>query len=308
MNTKKITFEEAYFKYLEYVKLKQKKQSINDLKEKFNYKIIPFFKDYNLDEINENLYIEFQQSLLNENYKYNTLRNYHFLCSSFFNYCCNFLNLNKNVAKIVGNFKNINNETPKSDYYTIKEFKKFIKQVDEYVYKEFFKLMFFTGTRPGEAMALTFNDLLDKKININKTMSEHGNREIGSTKTLSSNRIIGIDYKTYKNLLKLKKYYMKQYSNYNDNFYIFGGIKPLSPTSIRRRIKKASDKANVKYIKIHDFRHSHATLLNDKNINVKTISQRLGHSDIRTTLNTYIHETNKQEKRVLNTLRHIRLN
>lgn len=302
-----VSFEEAYFKYLEYIKLKQKKQSIKDLEEKFNYKIIPFFKEYKLCEIDENIYMKFQKSLLNENYKYNTLRNYHFLCSSFFNYCCNFLNLNRNVAKVVGNFKNIKNEIPKNDYYTIKEFKKFIKCVDEYVYKSFFELMFFTGTRPGEAMALTFYDLLDKKININKTISEHGNREIGSTKTLSSNRIIGIDNKTYKNLLKLKKYYIKQYSNYNDNFYIFGGIKPLSPTTINRYKKAAADKAKIKCIRLHDFRHSHATmLLNKKNINIKVISQRLGHSDIRTTLNTYIHVDSEQEKRVISTLNSIR--
>ena len=65
--------------------------------------------------------------------------------------------------------------------------------------------------------------------------------------------------------------------------------------------------ANVKQIRIHDFRHSHATLLYEKNIKVKTIQERLGHAKIETTIDTYIHNNEKQEKRVLRTLNLIRL-
>ena len=48
-----ITFEEAYFEYLKYVEIKQKKQSVRTLKEKFNNLILPYFCDYNIYEITD---------------------------------------------------------------------------------------------------------------------------------------------------------------------------------------------------------------------------------------------------------------
>ena len=101
---------------------------------------------------------------------------------------------------------------------------------------------------------------------------------------------------------------MKTYNNFNEEFFIFGGVKPLAPTTINRIKKAAAEKAKVKCIRIHDFRHSHATLLDSKNIKVKVISKRLGHSNVNTTLNTYIHDNSRQEKRVLHTLNRIHLN
>lgn len=303
-----ISFNEAYLMYLKYAELKQKRQSISTLKERFNNLILPYFKDYNINEITEHDYINYQYELLKKEYSYNYLRNTHYLIVAFLDYCMNFLDLKSNIARKVGNFKNDNYKT-KNDFYTIKEFKKFIKNVDNNIYKQFFNLMFFTGTRPGEAMALKFSDLSYKKISITKTIDEHstnGKRLIGTPKTNSSIRDIYIDNKLYKDLLKLKKYYIEKYNNEIIDYYIFGGIKPLAPTSINRYKKVAANKAKIKCIRIHDFRHSHATMLLNKKIQIKVISKRLGHSSVNTTLNTYIHNDLKQEKRVVKTLNLIR--
>ena len=54
-----------------------------------------------------------------------------------------------------------------------------------------------------------------------------------------------------------------------------------------------------KQIRIHDFRHSHATLLYNNDVKVKMIQERLGHSDINVTLNTYVHTDKEQEKRLI---------
>lgn len=302
-----ITFEQAYNQYLKYIENRLKEQSIRSLKDKFKNHILPYFRDKNIYEIKEVDYIDFQNYVESEGYSYNTMKNIHFILSGFFNYLVSFYNLPNNIIKKVGCFKFKNRKCKEHDFYTLKEFKSFIKCVDEYVYKQFFNLMFYTGTRPGEAMALKFSDLSYRMININKTIDEHGSRTIGTPKTQSSYRNIFIDKKLYKDLLKLKKCYQEEYKNNDYDYFIFGGMKPLSPTSINRRKEKACNLANIRKIKLHEFRHSHATLLLNKGIVIHDISKRLGHSDVSTTLNIYTHSIDKQQKRVTRTLNLLRL-
>lgn len=187
------------------------------------------------------------------------------------------------------------------------EFNKFIKCVDEEVYKQFFNLMFFTGVRPGEAMALKFKDLNNGYINISKTIESHGKRLISTPKTYSSKRSIKIDKLLEYDLLRLKKLYSNR-STLNDDLFIFGGTKPLSPTTINRYKTMACEKANIRPITLHQFRHSHATLLLQKGIVINEVSRRLGHSKVSTTLDIYTHTDLTQEKRVLDTLNSLRFN
>ena len=81
----------------------------------------------------------------------------------------------------------------------------------------------------------------------------------------------------------------------------------MSPTTINRYKLKACDKANIRPIKLHEFRHSHATMLLHKGIIIHEIANRLGHSDIAITLNVYTHTDKQQEKKVIKTLNFIRL-
>ena len=70
---------------------------------------------------------------------------------------------------------------------------------------------------------------------------------------------------------ELKQFY-KKYVGFEDNWFIFGGLEPLSPSTIGRRKNEYCDKADVKKIRIHDFRHSHASLLLSKNVPITVIS------------------------------------
>ena len=303
----KLLFEDAYNQYLIYIENRLKIQSKESIKYKFKDIILPYFKNYNIYKLKEIDYIKFQNEINNKNYSYNYKKNIHFAISGFLNYCTKFLGLKENIAKKVGCFKKLNERKKEQDFYNYKEFKKFIKYINENIYKQFFILMFFTGVRPGEAMALKFSDLNKYYIDINKTISEHGKREINSPKTLTSYRKISIDKRLYKELINLKNEYNKKYNYKNYDYFIFGGIKPLSPTSINRRKEKACKLANIRKIKLHEFRHSHATLLLNKKILIHEISKRLGHSDVSITLNTYTHTSEIQEKRVIKTLSSIRL-
>lgn len=300
-----LKFEEAYNQYLIYIENRQKEQSKKTLKERFKNRILPYFENYNIYEIKDIDYVKWQNEIENLNFCNNYKNGLHYLMVSFLDYCITFFNLKYNVAKRVGPFK-IKNEKTIHNIYTIKQFKKFIKNVDNEIYKQFFNFMYFTGTRPGEAMALTFKDINKNKISINKSISEHcinGSRIIDTPKSMSSVREITIDKKLKKSILKLKKLYI----NCDKNYFIFGGIKPLAPTTINRYKLKACKKAKLNPIKLHEFRHSHASLLYTNNIDLQTIKERLGHSSINTTSNIYVHLTKKHEKRVLRALNLMRI-
>ncbi len=146
-------------------------------------------------------------------------------------------------------------------------------------------------------------------MNINKTISKEtidNERIINSPKTADSIRKVKLDNELVNNLEILKNYY-KNYIGFQEEWFIFGGLHPLSPSTIGRKKDKYCEIANVKKIRIHDFRHSHASLLLSKNVPITVISKRLGHSDIDLTLNVYSHMIPKDEDKVvdiLNELKH----
>ena len=299
-----MNFKEAYINLIPNIDMYYKIQSKNSFKERFETKILPYFKDYNIEDIDIDCLNKWKEYILSFNYSFNYNRNLFYIFSHFLNLCIKFYNLDKNLLYDVGCFKK--NDIVKHDFYTINEFKKFIKGFDNFVYRSFFELLFYTGVRPGEAMALKFSDFNNNCLFINKTINEHGKREISLPKTSSSIRYIKVDYKLKKSINKLKKYYINKYNKVFD-FYIFGGIKPLSPTTINRHKKEVCNKVGVRPIKLHEFRHSHATLLISKGMMINEVSRRLGHSNTSITLNTYTHTFDKQEKKVLRTLNFLRI-
>lgn len=299
-------FLDVYYDYLLYAKKKLKNQSFASLKNKFDLHILSYFKDRYLEDITSNDILQWEDYILSLNFSNNQNRSLYYALSGFLEYCKIFYHFDKTIISNVGCFKK-KYEKKKYDFYNIKEFNKFIKGFDNEIYKQFFNLLFFTGVRPGEAIALQFSDLKNGYINISKTMNEHGKREISTPKTVSSIRKIRIDKKLEKDLLNLKNIYKKKYP-INDDLFIFGGKKPLSPTTINRYKQKACDKSGIRPITLHQFRHSHATLLLDKGIMINEVSRRLGHSKTSTTLDIYSHTDLTQEKRVLDTLNSIRFN
>lgn len=297
-------FSDVYKNYLIYARKKLKNQSYDSLVYNFNKRILPFFKDMYLKDIDSETILKWEDYILKFNFSNNYNRNLYYLLSGFFDYCKIFYDFDKTIISNIGCFKK-KYEKNKSDYYTLEEFKHFIKYFDDNVYKQFFNFMFYVGTRPGEAMALRFSDLKNGYISVNKTIESHKNRDVGTPKNFSSNRVIAIDKFLEEDLLELKSYYKEKYKLDMD-FYIFGGAKPLSPSTINRRKLKACEKAKIRPITLHQFRHSHATLLMSENVLINEVSRRLGHSKPSTTMDIYTHTNLEQEKRVINTLNSLR--
>ncbi|MPM35406.1 Tyrosine recombinase XerC [bioreactor metagenome] len=81
---------------------------------------------------------------------------------------------------------------------------------------------------------------------------------------------------------------------------MFGRVKPLVLASIDRAKEIAIKKAGVKRIRIHDFRHSHASNLIASGVNIVAVSKRLGHSDVNMTLKVYTHLIKETESKLIN--------
>lgn len=299
-----MSFKEAYEEYELYAKKQHKKESFNCITSIFKSRILPFFNNNNnLYDLTKKDFLNWSLDIENHNFSNNYNRNCYYTLFNFLEYCVEYLDFSYNYLKDIGKFKK-KHEEKKSDFYTLKEFNKFIKFIDNEIYKQFFNLMFYTGTRPGEAFALQFKDIQGDYISINKTLTSHNGREFDYPKSFTSVRMIKIDKKLKNDILDLKN----KYKDCSDDYFIFGGIKPLAPTTTNRYKLKACQKANLRPITLHQFRHSHATLLVNNDVLINEVSRRLGHSNVAITLNTYVHTDLTQEKRVYNTLNIMRFN
>ena len=296
-----MSFEQAYNEWKIYASKRHKKESFESLNRDFNCKILPYFRNTNINNLSEIDILRWKDELISFEYSKKYLSKIYYIFCIFMDYCCLYYNLKENIVRSVGNFK-VPARKKASDFYTREEFDLFITGFDNIIYKSFFTLMFYTGTRPSEAMALKFSDFNGKYISINKSIERRGNREFCTTKNIYSDRDIILCKRVIKCILELKKYYKIKYGKFSEDYFIFGGVKPLSGTSIDRYKLKACEKVNIRPITQHQFRHSYATYLLSKGIPLNTISKLLGHSSIDTTARVYIHQDLTQEKRVLNTL------
>lgn len=177
------------------------------------------------------------------------------------------------------------------EVWDYEEFSSFISCVEDKEYKVLFVILFLTGLRLGEALALTWRDLTDRKLSITKSMSkvcEFDVFEVKETKNFASIRDVSLNEALFRFLLEHKAR-QSCLEGFSDYWYVAGGSKPLSRTNITRQKDKAVKKSGVKRITVHQFRHSHATYLINDGVNVVAVSRRLGHSDVSMTLKVYTH-------------------
>jgi len=199
----------------------------------------------------------------------------------------------QNPAKVVGNVKK---QKIALNFWTKSEFELVMSYIDiadyynYYIYVSLW-LLFMTGMRIGEASALSWKDIDFEvgTLNIDKTLHYKNmqNYSFGVPKTKASIRLIALDKDTLELLSKWKEVQTKAIPK--SNFVMSYNGCPSRRGTFARIIKKYAKLANIHYIRTHDFRHSHASLLIQLGENPLIIRDRLGHEDVETTLGTYGH-------------------
>lgn len=291
-----MTFKELYDQYHRAYVLKNKRQSIRRSESYFKNQILPFFQNAFVSKITEKDYMDWQEKILSKNYSDSYNKGLHTAMVSIFKYGQKNYYLDRNVAQEVGGFKK-RHIRKKHDVWTYDEYKKFLSVVDNIKDKALFAFMFETGARFGEAAALTWNDYYGTYVDINKTIAKeldnNGKHIINIPKTIHSVRKIRLSTYVIELLNQLKEYY-SMCIDFDNSWFIFGGLQPYSHTTATVHKNYYCKKANVKTITLHAFRHSHASILINNGIPITDISERLGHSNPAITLSIYSHMLEKE--------------
>lgn len=285
------TFEFIADKYLKWYERRRKKSSYTKIESIVRVNLKPRFKKKRISKIRNRDITNYHDDLI-EQYSIRHTKKIHDVLSAIFNYAIKQEYTNNNPARNVGNIDL--QEEKHINYWTLEEFKQFIAVVDNDLFKALFMTLYYSGMRKGELLALTWADIdfNNNTINVDKTIY---NNNITTPKTQSSIRKLLMP-KHVMLLLNNLKNKVKPKTGY----VVFGEVYDcISTSTLDRRYAEYLKESQVKGIRLHDFRHSHASYLINNNTIISLISHRLGHSDVATTLNTYSHLYPTTEKEAI---------
>lgn len=298
-----IPFETLYNDYFTHLKDRVKQSSYITKKGRGDKHLLPYFIKYRLGKITPAIILNWQKSLTDGGYSHSYKTSLRGLLYSIFKFAVLYRDMPSNPLDKVEGFRDVQKGIERQSKIKVwdkEQFKAFDEAMKESeVYQLFFKFLYLTGCRKGEALALTWEDLdLDKNtVSITKTMTTKTDLlwKITSPKNRSSVRTIAIPKSLASDLLAFKE-------THNQEPFIFFGERPLSETSVDRYFKAGIKAARLPSIRIHDLRHSHASFLISQGISIVAVAKRLGHKDIEMVLNVYSHLMPKEEKLLIDKL------
>ncbi|PCM42019.1 site-specific integrase [Mammaliicoccus sciuri] len=175
---------------------------------------------------------------------------------------------------------------PKPKFMLREEFDDKVELIKENDYKELLKLMYYTGMRIGEAMALKWMDYnkYKKEISINKTMDTANRKIYNRAKTESSEDIIPLP--DFINEMLIQRYTIesKKYKHFTEQYFIFGGIEPKHYKHLQLKYKEIFPQYDI-----HTLRHSYASFLANNGVDIFVLKSLMRHAQITETMQTYSH-------------------
>ena len=264
--------------------------------------VTPYFTGKPINQITPKDILDWQNEMMTKGYEPTYLRMVENQVFALFNHATRFYGLLDNPCKKTDRIGKSN--AKELQFWTKEEYDTFIATVDtKERYYTLFEILFWTGMRCGEVLALTLADIdfINHQITINKTYYRMNKEDIiTSPKTEKSNRVVTIpEFLTE----EIRQYTETIYGIDNDT-----RLFPIVAEAVQHRMKIYIEKSGVKKIRVHDLRHSHASMLINMGVQPITISNRLGHEKVTTTMNIYGHlypNTQKELAEKLNELRTI---
>lgn len=268
--------------YIEWYTARRKQSSADKLKSILTLHIIPKFGEMKIESIRASHVMDYQTDLI-QKYSPSHVKKIHNILSALFNFGIKMDYVKENPARIAG----ISGmDSPKHiDYWTLDEFKSFISHVDDLFYRTLFMTLYYSGLRRGEILALTWADIdfENNTINVDKSVLH---KKVTTPKTDSSTRKLMMPSHVMRLLLLMER----DAAPTKPSYVVFGEFHDsISNTTLARHYTKYIKISGVKRIRIHDFRHSHASYLINKGYLISIVAKRLGHSNPSTTLNVYSH-------------------
>ncbi|MGH2117091.1 site-specific integrase [Aerococcus sp. L_32] len=300
----RMTFEALYQEWLLIYEKDVEQSTLVKTKQVFRTHILPRFGKYYIDKIQVSQvqtavheWREILQEYRKVFNKFNRVLKYAYKLKYIKDNPCDFVILPSKPL--------IKHKKETLDFYTREQLEAFmtcLSEMNTRKWEAFFRILAFTGLRRGEALALTWDDIDTKQglLTVNKAVKRGENGQyVGSTKNESSMRTITIDDNTIKILKAWKAEQAKTligfgFNAIQANQYIFSKWKdntPLNTMAPRNALVKICKRFDLPMINIHGFRSSHCTLLLEAGVPLKDVMERLGHSDVQTTLSFYSYVT-----------------
>ena len=254
-------------------------------------KILPYFGNKRVNDITAADIRQWQNELIKMGYSPTYLKTINNQLSAIFNYAVRYYDLKSNPCAKAGSMGK--SKAEEMDFWTGEEFRKFIDSVmNKRLSYMAFMILYWTGMRLGELLALNPKDVdLEKRtISITKSYQRLGKKDvITPPKTSKSKRVITIPEFLAADI----KDYMDSLYDLQEDDRLF----PITKYYLEHEMQRGIKESGVKRIRVHDLRHSHASMLIELGFSPLEIAKRLGHEKVETTLNTYAHlYPNKQTK------------
>ncbi|MDO4679293.1 MAG: site-specific integrase [Eubacteriales bacterium] len=288
--------------YIQDIEKRLKPSTVANKRFLIDLKIIPYFGKFPLDAIKPTDIRKWQNELTSyrdENgkpYSQTYLKTINNQITAIFNYAVKYYGLKENPCHKAGSMGKKNAD--EMEFWTKDEFATFIEAMkDRPASYAIFMTMYYTGIREGELLALTPADIDFEKdtLTINKSYQRLGGKDIITTpKTPKSNRVVMLP-----EVLKtvLRNYMEKCYGLQPDD-----RLFPYNKSFLYREMQIGIEASGVKRIRVHDIRHSHASLLVELGFSPLLIAERLGHERVQTTMDTYSHLYPNKQVEVANQL------
>ena len=284
-------FEDFWKMYCADMETRLREHTMRTKKYIVELKILPYFGNKRVNDITAADIRQWQNELIKMGYSPTYLKTINNQLSAIFNYAVRYYDLKSNPCAKAGSMGK--SKAEEMDFWTVEEFRKFIDSVmNKRLSYMAFMTLYWTGMRLGELLALNPKavDLEKRTISITKSYQRLGKKDvITPPKTPKSKRVITVPEFLAADI----KDYMDSLYDLQENDRLF----PITKYYLEHEMQRGIKESGVKRIRVHDLRHSHASMLIELGFSPLEIANRLGHEKVETTLNTYAHlYLNKQTK------------